>query len=1295
MWNLTDDAMRCGSGETITLMAEGSSDADSDALTYVWDIGGEGKTGVAVSHRFMTPGSYPVTLTVTDANGAATVRTGTITVADHRPDLYVVSIDVARKGAEDTEYSMVDETSNSIKEDDEVQVTAVIGNRGAGPVPSDMSFLTSLVRNGTSLGYQTLTGLEKDETKTVIFHYTADDGPQVLKVVTNDILQVISEPDMANNVMTVQYNADQVRFADIVVEGLAWTNLNHHGSTDFTTQDQVIWYATVANNGDAAATFTLTLYVDGQVAAQRQVFRGVDASAVESFSITPTAGIHTVTLTAGGELMDIDETNNSDTVQTDAFTVTAPKLTLSGITIEPGTTERPQGSTLRFTAQVSSTVDITVPFSVTFHVDGKPLKTVQLDQGPGSNVVLWAGQSQPVFAEWVVADGSHTVTVTADPDCAVVDEPVVQTAITRELTVQKPDLWLSDVYNAPADTVNYGGEAKFTVRVSNRSTATLNDKYALVVSAAKWADSGTEPAESSYAENSRTLYNGIQGNSTSIQILSFRPETAGKYSVRVSLEPVGDADFDTTYYRPYTFTYTVNDAMTLTTSPNKAGENNDFGANMFLASQENIQVKASAAMADGQKLTAVDHGLSITASLLGTDKQVPLVDNGEGSFSAELPVSGLAAANYTLRFDAACGGFSATYETQIVLIQDVQGSLSVTNNQFTASAVESDEPGLQVAAGTEVTISGKLTQGNESYSGTIVLELDLMPSYQMQPDGTTVEGDASGVTVWYRGQKILFIDEETAAERPDIISYNTATGEFSYRFTPQAKESGKWVVRAYAYDQILGTDITATAFTVYGMEPSPRETLVTMTKGSNLSVNDGVTLKLYNGAWGGSFGKLKDVQVTLTPNTEDGRDYPGIAVRADLEGLATALPVSRDALSIPVSIITGADAPDYAEYRVTFSAASNDGDNGNVSVSAQAVLKLYLRPATALPKATPNSVVVSANPGDTITRTVTVKNNGVGSWEGITIQQPGLGFIRADNLSKTAIGQWESLTFDVTFAPLASTQLGRYQDKVVLQNADGSVACTVPVAMEVTALDTGTATFQVTDDLGKLVKNAQIKLYGRDPQIQIINGVETEYYLNYSVTTDESGQALLEGKPAGDYDYVITAQGMETYEGVLELMPGLGGQAEAVTLTTLPVQITWTVTETTIVDQYDIQLNIDMGVHIPTPKLASTAPWFTVPKQVDNPITLTTNIVNNSMVDVYDVTARIDCNGTNPGISVVGGGYIGTIPAMSYKTVQIVVQPGSMNWPAGPKPRRPCRSRAATCPTTPTACPNCLPNSCP
>ena len=118
---------------------------------------------------------------------------------------------------------------------------------------------------------------------------------------------------------------------------------------------------------------------------------------------------------------------------------------------------------------------------------------------------------------------------------------------------------------------------------------------------------------------------------------------------------------------------------------------------------------------------------------------------------------------------------------------------------------------------------------------------------------------------------------------------------------------------------------------------------------------------------------------------------------------------------------------------------------------------------------------------------------------------------------------------------------------------------------------------------------------------------------------------------------------------------------EEITLTTNPVEISWTVTETTIVDEYEIELSIDLGVKIPEPKLGSTMPWFTIAKNMQSAAVLETKIVNNSLIDVIDAVAVID--GNVSGISVVGGGHIGTIPAMSNVTVQLLVQPGYYDLP--------------------------------
>jgi PKD repeat protein len=71
-------------GSAVSFDGSGSSDPDGDALTYAWSFG-DGSTGVGAkpSHSYGDNGTYSVTLTVTDAHGAASAAaTTTATIAN-------------------------------------------------------------------------------------------------------------------------------------------------------------------------------------------------------------------------------------------------------------------------------------------------------------------------------------------------------------------------------------------------------------------------------------------------------------------------------------------------------------------------------------------------------------------------------------------------------------------------------------------------------------------------------------------------------------------------------------------------------------------------------------------------------------------------------------------------------------------------------------------------------------------------------------------------------------------------------------------------------------------------------------------------------------------------------------------------------------------------------------------------------------------------------------------------------------------------------------------------------------
>ncbi|WDI41524.1 Calx-beta domain-containing protein [Bremerella sp. P1] len=79
-------------GNQIEFSATGSSDADGDPLTYLWDFGnGQLVTGEKVKHTFVDDGVFDVKVIVVDAYGGVAEQTKSITIANVIPELTVGS----------------------------------------------------------------------------------------------------------------------------------------------------------------------------------------------------------------------------------------------------------------------------------------------------------------------------------------------------------------------------------------------------------------------------------------------------------------------------------------------------------------------------------------------------------------------------------------------------------------------------------------------------------------------------------------------------------------------------------------------------------------------------------------------------------------------------------------------------------------------------------------------------------------------------------------------------------------------------------------------------------------------------------------------------------------------------------------------------------------------------------------------------------------------------------------------------------------------------------------------------
>lgn len=168
-------------GEAVRLDASGSSDADGDIVSYQWDLDGDGEVDAESGNpnqriAFPSAGTYEVTLTVTDDDGATDSTTQTIQVVGDQPPSAELTVSPQEIAVGET--TTLDPSGSS--DPDGQIVTWEYDTDGDGTIDETFDAPTTFKRNYAEAGTYEVTlrvtdndGLTATTTATVVVEATS------------------------------------------------------------------------------------------------------------------------------------------------------------------------------------------------------------------------------------------------------------------------------------------------------------------------------------------------------------------------------------------------------------------------------------------------------------------------------------------------------------------------------------------------------------------------------------------------------------------------------------------------------------------------------------------------------------------------------------------------------------------------------------------------------------------------------------------------------------------------------------------------------------------------------------------------------------------------------------------------------------------------------------------------------------------------------------------------------------------------------------------------------------------
>lgn len=409
-----------------------------------------------------------------------------------------------------------------------------------------------------------------------------------------------------------------------------------------------------------------------------------------------------------------------------------------------------------------------------------------------------------------------------------------------------------------------------------------------------------------------------------------------------------------------------------------------------------------------------------------------------------------------------------------------------------------------------------------------------------------------------------------------VSTISDAAGLFAAPFFPMPSEAGIYGV--YAAQPDVVTHAVQATFTITGFGFNFTDFKADMPQNASLPF----TVELKN------TGATPLEGLSASTSAISGS---GVSLAVD----PTTLPQTLQAGEAALIKLTLSSTLTAADSQAALTIRESHGFTRTLPIAAKVVA------ANPIPSATPQAFELGMLAGDTRTQTITLKNLGFDTWRGVRLSSPTLEWVKIQGLSDLGdIAPGKNVSFALSFEPPAGTPSQTYVQNPLLEVYSLNAA-TVPInaAIAVTSSKQGTLVFSIINadkprslsGQGVPVAGAQVRLTSLD-----ING------LNFNVAGDLNGVAAFQNIPSGRYSWVVSSSGFQTKSGTVIVEPGLTKPIVAV-LATAVVSYQWSVTPTTILDEYDVTLDLTFKTDVPAPVV------------ILDPIAITMNV--DSHVDAF------------------------------------------------------------------------------